>query len=322
MYDNQNYDSPDDKAKRFVKSNWKWGALGVLVLVVLAFIFSMAFTVSTDSRSVIFRFGKFTRVAQPGLNFKLPMGIENATTIRTEKVYREVFGFGHNKKGQLLNVAAESLMITGDLSVADVEWIVQYRVTDPAAYLINVRNPNALLRDMAEYAARLAIGDLSLNEVLRNRDLYRADIQQNLQQEMNDVGAGVTIVAIEINDANVPTEVKASYNAVNEAQQEKETMIYEANQAYNDKIPEAKGKAKAIVNEANGKAAEVVNEAKGRVARFLQLREEYQKAKKVTTTRMYLDTMGKIFGKSEIVIVDGELDGILPMLNLNKMGGK
>ena len=316
MYDN--YEKPEDKAQRFVKTNWKWGILGLLLITVLVFVFSMAFTVSTDSRSVIFRFGKLTRVAQPGLNFKLPMGIENAVTIKTEKVYREVFGFGHNKKGTLLNVPAESLMITGDLSVADIEWIVQYRVTDPAAYLINVRNPNALLRDMAEYAARLAIGDLSLNEVLRNRDLYRADIQQSLQHEVNDVGAGITIVAIEINDANVPTEVKDSYNAVNVAQQEKEQMIYAAKQAYNDKIPEAKGKAKAIVNEAEGQAAEVVNEAKGRVARFLQLREEYQKAKKVTTTRMYLDTMGKIFAKSEIVIVDGEIDGILPMLNLNK----
>lgn len=324
MYDQPNpgdYESPEDKAKRLISTKWKWGLLGLLIVVALAFVFSMAFSVATDSRAVIFRFGKFTRIATPGLNFKLPMGIESATHIRTEKVYREVFGFRTNKKGQVGNVAAESLMITGDLSVADLEWIVQYKVTDPAAYLINVRSQVDLLRDMSEYAVRLAIGDLSLNEVLRNRDLYRADIQQSLQKEMSDVNAGVTIVAIEINDANVPDEVKASYNAVNEAQQTKESMIYAAKEAYNDKIPEAKGKAKAIINNAEGSAKATVNEAEGRVSRFLQLREEYQKAKKVTATRMYLDTMSEIMAKTQNVIVDGEMDGVLPLLNMNRTVG-
>lgn len=318
MYANDNYQSPDEKARAFVKSNWKWGALALLTIFILSFVFSMAYTVPADSKAVVFRFGKLTRIAEPGLNFKMPLGVEDAIQIRTEKVYREVFGFARLKDGRIQNVSSESLMVTGDLSVADIEWIVQYRVTDPAAYLINVHNQTALLRDMSEYSTRLVIGDLSLNEVLRDRDMYRSEIQQLLQKELSDVGSGITISAIELNDANVPDPVKSSYNAVNEAQQEKEQLIYAAKEQYNTKIPEAKGKATAIIDNAEGRAAEIVNAANGRVSRFLQLREEYRKAKKVTVTRMYLDTMSTILNKTKNIIVDGELDGVLPLLNLNQ----
>ena len=313
------YMSPEEK---FLKDHWPKAVAGVIAVIVLLFVASAAFTVAPDSRAVVFRFGKYNRIAKPGLNFKFPAGVESKINVRTEKIYREVFGFRH-KDGKNVNVSSESHMITGDLSVADLEWIVQYKVENPVDYLIKVHSQVDLLRDMAEYSARLVIGDLSLNEVLRNRDIYRADIQEILQKEMSAINSGVKIVAIELNDANVPEPVKASYNAVNEAQQEKERMIYSAQEQYNSEIPEAKGQAQAIIDNAKGQAAEIVNEAEGRVSRFLQLRAEYKKAKRVTATRMYLDTMKDVLARTNVTIVDGEMNGALPLLNLNRpMGGK
>lgn len=324
MYTNSNYHGPkppEQEVRDFIKAHWKTGVASLLGLLVLGFVFSTSYLVAADSQAVLFRFGKYDRTAGPGLHFKLPFGIEDAISIKTAKIFRETFGFGINKEGKQVNITKESLMLTGDLSVVDVEWIIQYKVTDPAAYLINVRSPRDLLRDMAEYSTRLIIGDLSFTEALRNREAYRNDIKALLQKELDKVNVGIAIVAVEINDANVPEEVKKSYNAVNTAQQEKESMIYAAKQQANDKIPEAAGMAKAIVDKARGEAASIVNESKGRVARFLSIYNEYTKAKEITATRMYLDTMQGVLSNTELTLVDGDLKGVLPIMNIDK-GGK
>jgi membrane protease subunit HflK len=322
MYErNDSYQSPKQQFVGFFNAHWKKGVAGILGLLVIAFIFSTPYTVTADSQAVIFRFGKLDRTAGPGLHFKLPFGIEEISYVRTAKIFRETFGFGLNKEGNKVNVTKESLMLTGDLSVVDVEWIIQYKVTDPAAFLINVRSPIDLLRDMSEYSTRLVIGDLSFTEALRNRETYRSDIKALLQKELDKVNSGMAIIAVEINDANVPEEVKKSYNAVNTAQQEKESMIYAAKQQANDKIPEALGVAKATVDKARGEATSIINESKGRVARFLSIYNEYIKAKDITATRMYLDTMRGVLSNTELIIVDGDLKGVLPIMNIDK-GGK
>ena len=318
MYRDNEYQTDQQKVMNFINANWKKGVAGILGLLILGFILSSAFIVAADSQAVMFRFGKLDRTVGPGMHFRLPFGMEEATHIRTAKIFRETFGFGLHKEGKQVNVTKESLMLTGDLSVVDVEWIVQYKVIDPAAYAINVRSPNALLRDMSEYSARLIIGDLSFTEALRNREIYRNDVKVLLQKELDKVNSGIAIIAVEINDANVPEEVKTAYNAVNTAQQEKESLIYAAKQQANDKIPEAAGKAKAIVDNARGEAAAIVNESKGRVARFLSVYDEYTKAKDITATRMYLDTMQGMLADTELTIVDGDLKGVLPIMNIDK----
>lgn len=321
MYTKSSYITPEQEAKNFLTAHWKKGVAGILGLLVLGFIFSTSYIVDADSQAVIFRFGKYDRTVGSGLHFKLPFGMEEATSIKTAKIFRETFGFGLSKEGKQVNVTKESLMLTGDLSVVDVEWIIQYKVTDPSAYLINVRSPRDLLRDMSEYSTRLVIGDLSFTEALRNREAYRNDIKALLQKELDKVNVGMAIVAVEINDANVPEEVKKSYNAVNTAQQEKESMIYAAKQQANDKIPEALGVAKATVDNARGEATSIVNESTGRVARFLSIYNEYTKAREITATRMYLDTMQGVLANTELTLVDGDLKGVLPIMNIDK-GGK
>lgn len=322
------YDSPEERAKRMleaVKKNLKWAALAAVVLLIIITLFSGMFTTPQGHKTVIFRFGKYVRTLGPGLNFKVPLGVETASTLSVEKVYREPFGFRTqiDKKGQETKaiVPAEGLLLTGDLCVGTMEWVVQYTVSDPLAYLIQVRSPRELLRDMSEYVVSKTVGDLSLNELLRDRDLYRAIMAQDLQSELDKVNSGMKIVSVEVREANVPDPVKASYNLVDQNKQKKETMIFDAKQQYNEQIPRAKGEAKAIIDQAHGKAAQIVNAAQGRLDRFEQEYTAYKKAPRITELRMYMDAMSAVLHNTTNTVVDGDVDSMLPLYNINK-GGK
>jgi membrane protease subunit HflK len=286
--------------------------------------------VGVDEVGVVQRFGKSVRTTQPGLNFKLPRGSEHVSKVKVRYVFKEEFGFRTLKAGVKTRYASgtaylgESLMLTGDLNVALVPWIVQYRIQDPYKYLFKVHNVRATLRDLSESSMRLVIGDRSINEVISKRKEIADAATQQLQKELDEAETGIKVTTIEMKKTNVPEPVQPSFNEVNQATQEKERMIYQAREAYNKVIPAARGNAEKTIKSAEGYALARVNRAKGDASRFVSVYEEYSKAPDVTRRRLYLEAMQEVFPKmGEKYIVDADQKNLLPLLNLGKSeGGK
>jgi membrane protease subunit HflK len=300
----------------------------VAVIVLLIVIFSSVYTIGVNEVGIIQRFGKYIRTTSPGLNFKLPWGIEKLTKVKVRLVYKEEFGLRTIMAGVRTQYARptaylnEALMLTGDLNVAVVPWIVQYRIKDPYKYLFKVRNVNSTLRDLAEASMRMVVGDRSINEVISKREEIADQAKQLLQQELDEAETGLNVVTIEMKKTNVPEPVQPSFNEVNQATQEKERMIYQAREDYNKAIPAARGDAEKTIKAAEGYALDRVNRAKGDAARFLALYAEYAKAKDVTRRRIYLETLKDIFPRlGSKFIVDADQKNLLPLLNLGKDTG-
>ncbi|MBN2461670.1 MAG: FtsH protease activity modulator HflK [Candidatus Cloacimonetes bacterium] len=301
----------------------------IIVIVAVLVIFLTGFyTINPEEVGVIQRFGKYINTTEPGLHFKIPFGIDKLTKVKVKHVYKEEFGFrtlqaGIKTKYSTRDYEQESLMLTGDLNIADVEWIVQYRIKDPVSYLFHIRNIEETIRDLTESVSREIVGDRSVDEVIV---LSRKDIADQiaiiLQQHLDDYDAGIEIYTINLQNVNPPDRVKPAFNNVNSAKQEKEQIINEAWQKYNEAIPEAEGKAKKTIEEAEGYAVNRVNRANGDAQRFIEMYNQYRKARAVTKKRLYLETMQKILPRMEkVYIVDEQQQGILPLLNLEK-GGK
>jgi membrane protease subunit HflK len=300
----------------------------IIILLALFFGYSTIFKIEYDEVGVIQRFGKHVRTNQPGLNFKLPAGIEKLTKVKVTRVLKEEFGFRSSRAdardrfssgSENINV---SLMLTGDLNVAIVPWIVQYRVKDPYNYLFKVRDVRRLLVDMSEAAMRLVVGDRSVNEVINKRNEIAVEAREVLQKEMDNAEAGIHIVTIEMKKTNVPGPVQPSFNEVNQAVQEKETLIYQAKEDYNKAVPAARGEAERTIKGAEGYALDRVNRAKGDASRFKAMYAEYAKAKDVTKRRLYLEMLRELFPKlGEKFIIDADQKNLLPLLNLGKQKG-
>jgi membrane protease subunit HflK len=305
------------------------GPIVFLLLLVVLGIYSSVYVVDTDEVGVVQRFGKYAKTTQPGLNFKLPFGIETARLVQVRRILKEEFGFSSERMGgQGRTVAvsennSESLMLTGDLNVAVVPWIVQYRVKDPYDYLFKVQNVTQLLRDMSEAAMRLVVGDRSINEVISKREEIAVEAKEVLQGELDNAQAGITIVTIEMKRTNVPGPVQPSFNEVNQATQEKEQTIYQAREEYNKAIPSARGEAERVIRAAEGYALDRVNRAQGDAARFSAIYKEYAKAKDVTLRRLYLETLKELLPRlGPKYIVDDNQRNVLPLLNLNQSAMK
>ncbi len=318
----------DEIVKQLKKIRLPGGPLVLIVIILILIGSSTFFTVSVDEVGVVQRFGKYVRTSQPGLNFKLPAGIEKVTKVKVRRVYKEEFGFQTITGGRQGTFRAEnentnvSLMLTGDLNVALVPWIVQYRIKDPFNYLFKVNDVRRLLRDMAEAAMRLVVGDRSINEVITKREEIAIEARNVLQAELDHAETGISIVTIEMKKTNVPVPVQPSFNEVNQAIQEKEQLIYQAREDYNKAIPAARGEAERTVKAAEGFALDRVNRAKGDSARFKALYSEYAKAKDVTRRRLYLEALRDLMPKlGPKYIVDSEQKNLLPLLNLGKQIG-
>jgi membrane protease subunit HflK len=308
------------------------GGIWLIIIAILVFFIgsSSIFTVAVDEVGIVQRFGKYVRTSPPGLNFKLPRGIEKVSKVKVKYVFKEEFGFRTLQAGIKTRYASgsaylgESLMLTGDLNVAVVPWIVQYRINDPYKYLFKVRDVRSTLRDLAESTMRLVVGDRSINEVISKREEIAAEAKKLLQKELDEAETGIKVNTIEMKKTNVPEPVQPSFNEVNQATQEKERTIYQAREAYNKIIPAAKGEAEKTIKAAEGYALDRVNRAEGDASRFLSLYEEYAKAKDVTRRRLYLESILEIFPRiGNKYIVDADQKNLLPLLNLgNPEGGK
>lgn len=296
----------------------------IILLLAIVLSYSSTFTIDTEEVGVITRFGKYTRTVNPGLNFKIPM-IENLYRVPVERQQKLEFGFRTSgdeyaeKRFQTEDMKDESLMLTGDLNLAEVAWVIQYRVDDAYKYLFKVRNIKMTLRDISEAAMRQIVGDRTVNEVLTVGRMEITNKMEQLVQEIcDDYLMGIKVEQIVLQDVNPPESVKVAFNAVNKAQQEKETAINIAKSAYNKVIPKAKGQKEETIQKAEGYAIERVNKANGEASRFNDLYKEYVKAPEVTKRRLYLETMSKVIPKlGNVIITDQKGNNVLPLLNMS-----
>ncbi|MEJ2040686.1 MAG: FtsH protease activity modulator HflK [Desulfosarcinaceae bacterium] len=313
----------DELLKQFKNIKLPGGPVIIGVILLIVFVASTSFfTIESGSEGVVQRFGQFVRKAPPGLNFKLPMGIEKVTKIPMEKVSQEEFGLmaesgDSSRRLRGSDTANTALMLTGDLNVAVVPWIVQYRIKNSYDYLFKVKDVKGLLRDLSEARMRLVVGDRSINEVITKRSEIANEAEEVLQTELDKAETGLQLVNVELKRTNVPGPVQSSFNEVNQAIQDKEKMIYQAREDYNKAIPAARGEADRTIKTAEGYALDRVNRAKGDSARFSALFAEYVKAKDVTRRRLYLESLKSLLPKlGPKFIIDDSQKNLLPLLNL------
>jgi membrane protease subunit HflK len=294
-----------------------------LVLLVFIGIFSSFFTVPPEAVAVVQRFGKFSYTASPGLHFKLPYGVDTATLVPIRRQLKLEFGFGTPEGTNLDQIGEEPEkerdMVTGDLNAANVEWIVQYNISDPRDYLFQLRNPGSTLRDLTESVMCEVIGDRTVDEVLTiGRNEIEMQALKRLKTILTNLNMGLAVEQIQLKNVHPPGPVQRSFDEVNRSQQEREQMINEANGEYNRVIPKAKGLAAQKISAAEGFAVQRVNEAEGDVTRFKQLLAQYDKAPAITKQRLYLETMNEVLPKlGQKIILDEDAKQFLPLMNLN-----
>lgn len=306
----------------WVRRNIREILLGLVVLLILA---TSVKTVKPEEEGVVLFLGKYTRKVNPGLSFIAPLGVEKMYKIPVQRQLKLEFGFRTLVPGVRTvysdkDFGDESLMLTGDLNLADVEWVVQYRIIDSYKYLFRVRDAEDALRDMSEAAMRKAVGDRTVNEVLTvGRQAVASNVETLLQQMCVEYENGLQIEQVVLQDVNPPELVKASFNAVNQAQQERETLINQAESEYNQVIPRARGEAAETIQLAEAYALNRVNRAIGEADRFNSLYGEYIKAPEVTKKRIYFETLERILPKiGDKIVVDEKGNNVLPLLNIDR----
>ncbi|MDD5567980.1 MAG: FtsH protease activity modulator HflK [Candidatus Omnitrophica bacterium] len=322
----QNVPSPEDiidigKKKIFGYGKYiPWIALALFVIIGLR---GVMYSIGPDEVGVIQRFGKYIGLSSPGLHAKIPFGVDKVTPIKVEKIFKEEFGSSRGAMNSYGPDLEQSLMLTGDLNILDVRWIVQFKIKDPIKLLFVVRSPRDVIRDVSEIVMRRFVGDYTVDEVLTiKREEIDHLAQIEMQKILDDYQAGVQVITVKLLDVNPPDKVKPAFNEVNEAKQEKEKMINQAWESYNKAIPKARGEAERTIREAEGYSLDKINRAKGEAERFLVTLGEYKKAPGITRERLYLETLAEILPKvKEKYIVDPRQSSILPLLDIGKKGG-
>jgi membrane protease subunit HflK len=326
----QNVPNPDeiiDVGKKKFASFSKKIPIVIAALLILSGLKGLIYSIGPDEVGVIQRFGKYIRLSSPGLHAKIPFGVEKVTPIKVEKIFKEEFGTGREDPSSRLTFGENrdvSLMLTGDLNILDVRWIVQYKIKDPIKLLFVVRNPRNIIRDVSEVVMRRLVGDYSVDEVLTiKREEIDHLAQVETQKILDDYQTGVQVITVKLLDVNPPDKVKPAFNEVNEAKQEKEKMINQAWEAYNKVIPKAKGEAERTIREAEGYSLDKINRAKGEAERFLATLSEYKKAPEITQKRLYLETLNEVLPKvKDKYIIDPRQSSILPLLDIGRKGGR
>lgn len=300
--------------------------IAVVIIVIAGF--SAFFTVEPEEVGIVLRFGEFQREAPPGLNFKIPF-MEAVQLVPVQRQLKQEFGYRTTQAGvsttyRKAGLQNESLMLTGDLNLSDVEWVVQYRINDPYSYLFKVRNPELTLRAISEAVMRKIVGDRTVNEVLTvGRSEVASSVEVMIQTLVNEYEMGIKIEQVVLQDINPPEPVKPSFNGVNEAQQQRETLINQARADYNRTIPRAAGEAQETIQKAEGYALGRVNTAQGEVSKFNDLYTEFLKAPEVTKRRIFLETMQEVIPKmGQKIITDENGNSVIPLLQLQMDGVK
>jgi len=301
--------------------------IGVLVFIfVLIILATSVYVIDQKEQGVVLRFGRFIRLTEPGLHFKMPFGVERKYKMPTQMVLKEEFGFRTVRAGVNTvylgeDFPEESIMLTGDLNIVDVEWIIQYRIVDPVNWLFAVDNQRKTIKDISQSVINLLVGDRAILDVIGSE---RANIEQMGQDMMNELydkyGLGIRVTTVKLQNIVPPAgPVQAAFEDVNKAIQDRSRLINEGKQAYNETIPKAKGEAEQVIEQAKGYAVERVNEAEGDVARFLAVLKEYKRNPAVTRTRLYLEMYEEVFsGEEKTQLVDKHLKNFIPFKSLSE----
>lgn len=306
---------------------------GLVLLLAVSAGSSVLYSVEADSEGVVLRFGKYSDTTLPGLHTKWPWPIDTVMVVPVQQIQTLEFGFGTIDPGQVTQYASQTpehetmaRMLTGDLNLAHVEWIVQYRIKDAQHYLFRIgghRNNKAAventIRNAAEAVLRKLVGDRSVDEVItRGREEIASEAKREIQEMVDNFEAGVEIVTVKLQSATPPEAVKDAFDAVNRARQNKERVVNEARGERNRVIPAARGQRDRVISEAEGYRDRVVPEMTGRANAFIAELAEYEKAPKVTRTRLYLEAMEETLAQVDgITVIDESVRGLLPLLNLN-----
>ncbi len=317
-----------EKSKSFFKKLIRPSGIITIIIIILAIslVASSAFVVDESEQAVITRFGAYNKTLGPGLHIKMPFGIDKKYIVDGNKVVKtEQFGFRTSSSGVTNlyqnGITSESTMLTGDLNIVDVEWIIQYRITDPKAWLFSVEERTNTIRDISRSAINTLVGDRAILEIMGNE---RTNIENLAVDSMNEqfkkLNMGINVVAVRLQNIVPPAGVQEAFEDVNKAIQDMNRFINEGKESYNSEIPKAQGEADREIQVAEGYASERVNKAKGDVARFNSVYEEYRKAPAVTRERLYLETMEQVFNQQakdkKPTLIDDSLENILPIKNL------
>lgn len=315
----------NEKGKKSVNFFLKPTTLLLIILAVIVFsgASSCFFNVDETEQAVITRFGKYYTTLGPGLQYKLPFGIDKKFTVPVQVVQTEQFGFQTISSGvkneYKNNITDESTMLTGDLNIVDVEWIIQYRIVDPRAWLFGVQEKKQTIRDISRSVINTLVGDRAILSIMgQERTAIENYATETMNQKFKELGLGINVSAVKLQNIVPPQGVQDAFEDVNKAIQDMNRLINEGKEAYNAEIPKTQGQADQQVQIAEGYASERVNRALGDVARFNSVYSEYRRSPSVTRNRLYLETMEELFGNkdSKSSLIDGELQNVLPVKTL------
>ncbi|MDR1893864.1 MAG: FtsH protease activity modulator HflK [Spirochaetales bacterium] len=308
--------------------NPKLIVLVVLILAAGAILLTSFFIVDGMEHGVVLRLGKYSRTVPPGLNFKLPLGIEQNMNVPTEVIQNVDFGYDLGTSGGIgrnAPVHQSYFMLTGDLNIVDIQWAVQYRIVDPQAWLFHVEDNESTISDISHSVINLLVGDRLIMSIMSGE---RTVIEQQTQEMMNQIlsryDMGINVTKVQLKSVIPPRgEVQDAFEDVNIAVQDMQRYVNEGLEQYNQEIPRARGEAAQMIQVAQGYAAERVNEARGDTARFNAVLEEYRKAPAVTRSRLYLETMEEVLRNAKgSTLIDRNLDNFLPLQNLSSGGAR
>lgn len=313
----------EEKAKKAHKNVGPAFIIWIIILGLAAITaFSSIYVVDETENAVITRFGKYTKTEGPGLHTKLPFGIEKNYNVDIKTVRAEQFGFKTVKSGRnneyRNNISEESEMLTGDLNIVDVEWVIQYKVVEPKSWLFNIYERQQTIRDISRSVINTLVGDRTIFDVMSaDRSTIQNLAQEQMNNQFNSLGLGINVTTVQLQNVVPPSGVQEAFEDVNKASQDMKRLINEGKEAYNSEIPKAQGEADRQIQIAEGYAAERINMAKGDVARFNSVYEEYKRSPRVTKERIYLETMDSIFGSEKKPdLIDSELENLVPVKNL------
>ena len=300
------------------------GALPILGIALVLWLLTGIYVVGPDEVGVVQTFGKYSRASQSGLNYHFPYPIETVKTPKVTEVKRIEIGFRSVGKNQYQTVERESLMLTGDENIVDAEMIVQYKIKDPEAYSFNFIKPELTVREASEASLRTVVGRHNIDEALTSgKFMIQEETKELVQSILDKYKTGILVVAVQLQDVSPPQQVIAAFKDVASAKEDKNKMVNQAEGYRNDIIPKARGEAQSMIREAEGYKKARIARAEGDVAKFSAVLKEYRKAKGVTETRMYLETMEEILQKiQKIIIPDAKSGNLINLLNLKPQGDK
>jgi membrane protease subunit HflK len=295
--------------------------LVIAIIVVVVLLGTSVYIVDQTEEAVVTRFGKYRTTQGPGLQFKLPFGIDRQYTVNVKTVRTEQFGFRTLTSGissTYSNKTSESTMLTGDLNIIEVEWIIQYRVVDPFAWVFNVMDQSRTIQDVSRSAINMLVGDRTIMDIMGpERSAIESAGTEFMNETFRGYGLGIDVIAVKLQNIDPPAGVQEAFDDVNKAEQDMNRLINEGQQIYNAEIPRARGQREQLIQEAEGYKTERINKANGDVARFISVYDEYRRAPEVTRQRLYYEMMEEVFSEDDgTVILDRNFDNFLPLRNL------